>query len=1113
MVNSSAPILSGILYNWGMQFTLESIRDHVGAVSFQRGRQYFTSGRVIHLEMYENEIHGHVLGSQAAHYEVDLSIDQDGEIADSDCSCPVDYACKHVAAVGLKALMQLSQQPSSVKKQSQPHKSQLTAQWTTALTALINNQEKQAAAPFQLQILLAFEKNWKYQGEMFEQMLSMRFGGRKHKIGSQRKQQATEPLWDITIRPRLFNPATGHFSISKIKWNDAAYNSTIYWDYIDGKLSEQHYAYLQLLSAGIDRYGSGWERIKDDKASFLWKLLQEHEAYGVSLLGGEKGQYPLVMSKTPLVVGLIIEDSDEGVLLHKTITLEGKPIEQKTVAFAGDPPVFAVVYEKEQYVLHPVPTQLPKEQLAQASLVIPKTDIPLLQQEFLPKLARQVTVSTHTNAITLPETVDPTPLLSVQRKGKAAISVRAGMTYEGKTYFFSSIPEYETIQGKTVLFKKENVQKAREVFDRFIPNLNDEKPFFLEGIDAARFVVETIPQLQEQLPNLIVQKGEDLPDYTFDVSEAEVSYSVDESDESNDWFDLQVTVKIGKEDVPFQELFAALAQGQEYILLASGKYFLLNTMQFTRLRQLIAEAKSFQEKDTEGIRLTRFQAGLWDELQQTGIVDKQAKRWQDAMQGLLSLKQVGLQQIPKSVNATLREYQQEGYSWMYFLREHGLGGILADDMGLGKTIQAIAFMAKARLDKGNLPFLVVAPTSVVENWDVELAKFAPKLTRVILRAGDRSVALSAISKTDVVVISYPLLVRDFEQLKKYHFDTIIFDEAQMVKNYQSKAYGLARKLKTHTKIALTGTPMENNLMELWTITSLVAPGLFPTPEKFTEHYRTPIEKYQDKEKLQQLRRRIRPFILRRQKSLVAKQLPPKNEQVLRLELNAQHKHLYEKQLQYERKRVLGLLETGGLKEHRFEVLRSLMRLRQMCLHPVLLDEKYAKISATKLEALLERIEELVAEGHRVLIFSQFTSFLRLVRQMLEINNYKYLYLAGETKKRGELIRRFNEETAIPIFLISLKAGGFGLNLTAADYCILLDPWWNPAVEQQAIDRTHRIGQTKPVFVYKMIAKDTIEEKVLALQEKKRKLFQNVLDEEGVFGSLITEDDIKGIFSE
>jgi SNF2 family DNA or RNA helicase len=340
---------------------------------------------------------------------------------------------------------------------------------------------------------------------------------------------------------------------------------------------------------------------------------------------------------------------------------------------------------------------------------------------------------------------------------------------------------------------------------------------------------------------------------------------------------------------------------------------------------------------------------------------------------------------------------------------------------------------------------------------------------------------------------------------------VILDEAQMVKNYQSKAYGLVRQLKSNSKIALSGTPMENNLMELWSIFSIVAPGLFPEPKAFQQLYRNPIEKSQDKEALARLRSRIKPFILRRKKELVEKQLPQKIEQTLFVDLNPEHRKLYDIQLQYERQRVLGLIETGGLKEHRFEILRSLMKMRQMCLLPNLVDKKHPLHIATKLDILTDSLSEILAGNHRVLIFSQFTSFLSEVKNSLTKQKTPFLYLDGSTKNRGDLIKRFQTDQSVSVFLISLKAGGFGLNLTSADYCILLDPWWNPAVERQAIDRTHRIGQTKSVVVYRLIAKETIEEKVLALQQKKQKLFQNILEDENIFGPVVTEEDIKGLF--
>jgi SNF2 family DNA or RNA helicase len=466
---------------------------------------------------------------------------------------------------------------------------------------------------------------------------------------------------------------------------------------------------------------------------------------------------------------------------------------------------------------------------------------------------------------------------------------------------------------------------------------------------------------------------------------------------------------------------------------------------------------------------------------------------------------------PAGLKAQLRPYQIEGFSWLLFLHQFKLGGILADDMGLGKTVQVISLALASRKNKlTDKPFLVIAPTSVVENWELEVKQFAPNLRCLVMRSGDRTSLLNKIIKSDLVITSYALFQRDYEKLSACQFDTLVLDEAQFVKNYHTKAYGLIKKLEIERKIAMTGTPIENNLMELWALFSLVAPGLFPEPKKFTEIYRTPIERNGDKIMLAKLRSRIKPFILRRKKEIVAKELPPKIEQISYLDLNAAHRLIYDRHLQKERQKVLGLIKDSGFKDNRFEILSSLTRMRQLCLHPELIDKKYSHIPATKVVALIEQVKDIVAEGHHILIFSQFTSLLGKVAEEVKKNNLSYLYLDGSTKNRQELIGRFKTGKT-PIFLISLRAGGFGLNLTQADYVLLLDPWWNPAVENQAIDRTHRIGQKNSVFVYRLIAKNTIEEKVLALQEKKKKLFNNVLEDGEVFASLVSEEDIVNIF--
>jgi SNF2 family DNA or RNA helicase len=359
------------------------------------------------------------------------------------------------------------------------------------------------------------------------------------------------------------------------------------------------------------------------------------------------------------------------------------------------------------------------------------------------------------------------------------------------------------------------------------------------------------------------------------------------------------------------------------------------------------------------------------------------------------------------------------------------------------------------------------------------------------------------------VTSYTLLRMDFETYGSLPWSGLILDEAQSVKNYQSKAYQCARKLPAQVKVAITGTPMENNLMELWSLLSITAPGLFPNPERFRDYYARPIEKSANAELLAQLRQRIRPLIKRRTKEQVAADLPEKQEQVLEVELQPRHRKLYQTHLQRERQKVLGLI--GDLDRNRFTVLRSLTLLRQLSLHAGLVDESYSDVPSAKIEALLEQISDVVGGGHRALVFSQFTRFLKLVRSALEEAGVPCCYLDGSTTNRPAVISSFKEGTA-PVFLISLKAGGFGLNLTEADYCFLLDPWWNPATEAQAVDRTHRIGQTRHVMVYRMISAGTIEEKVAALAARKAELFASVIDSDGAFSSSLTADDIRSLFT-
>jgi superfamily II DNA or RNA helicase len=625
---------------------------------------------------------------------------------------------------------------------------------------------------------------------------------------------------------------------------------------------------------------------------------------------------------------------------------------------------------------------------------------------------------------------------------------------------------------------------------------------------AAEWMKQVLPGL-ERTPGVVVERAHDVPRFVELTDSPALIIEKIPAASKTDWLDLALKLTIGKEVVTVAEVLLALGRGDTKLFLANGHYLSLKGEFFNKLRGLLAESADVPDPISGKVSVSRFQQSWFQELQALGVVNKELETWAKTLQTIAD-PDMSRFTVPASLQADLRPYQREGFAWLCWLFEQQLGGILADDMGLGKTVQTIAFLLYIQKSL-TAPVLIIAPTSVVENWDAELHKFAPSIQRVVLRRGDRTELLEKIQNGSVVVTSYALLRRDHAALLTHAWSAVILDEAQHVKNYQGQAYKLIRELRTMSRFALTGTPLENNLMELWTMLSLSCPGLFPDPEHFRQFFKKPIENGTNPERLAIIRKRMKPFLKRRTKELVGKDLPPKTEQVLLLEMESNQRKQYDLFLHKERQRVLGLLAEGGLQEHRFQVLTSLLRLRQLCLHPRLITATDTTTPAIKIDELMEQLEEVVAEGHKTIIFSQFTSFLELVKQALAAKKWRYSYLDGATADRRAAIDEFQKNADVPLFLLSLKAGGVGLNLTAADYCIILDPWWNPAVEDQAIARAHRMGQTRPVMVYKYIVKDTIEEKILKLQEKKRQLFKNVIDEGELFGQGITEEDIREIF--
>ena len=552
-----------------------------------------------------------------------------------------------------------------------------------------------------------------------------------------------------------------------------------------------------------------------------------------------------------------------------------------------------------------------------------------------------------------------------------------------------------------------------------------------------------------------------------------------------DWFGLEGELCIEDLQIPLVELFAALRSGSRFVPLGDGGFATVSDD--LRQRLAIMDDVSFPERSR--LNVSRAAAGMIKEAIGADMVAEIDQRWQDAIERLTDKTKVP-KKAPKELKATLRDYQLAGYKWLSQLSHWNLGGCLADDMGLGKTVQALGIL----LDRRQIgPALIIAPTSVGGNWLRETEKFAPSLKPLLYREHDRDQLIQNAGPGDLIIVSYQMLLRDGERFSSRTWGTLILDEAQYIKNFNTKTCATVRQLQADWSLALTGTPLENHLGELWSLMRVISPGLLGSWERFRERFADPIERGRDHQRLLSLGRVLRPFMLRRTKSEVLTELPPRTEIVHTVELSA------EERKRYDAARLAALAELSSNnkgendQQRRIRILSWLTRLRQLACHPQLVDPRWSK-SSSKLDAMMEIIRELVEGNHRALVFSQFVQHLKLVRQSLDKDKIKYQYLDGSTTaaKRQAAVDAFQRGEG-DLFLISLKAGGTGLNLTGADYVMHLDPWWNPAVEDQATDRAHRIGQTQAVTVFRLVAKDTIEEQILSLHASKRELIAGVLD--------------------
>ena len=1004
-----------------------------------------------------------------------------------------------------------------------------------------------------------------------------------------------DPVRDRADGPRCLNlrpvvrGASGRWVRTGISWSELRYAR--------GGFDPVHVEILRTLYALASSAASSsfyfdaptWVDASTIPPTALWAVLGDARRRGLPVVESDRAQSPVEIVAGPVASELLLERAQDGGLgLGVALHVEGRPLEAREMLAIGTPPG-GFVRRRGTALDGTGPLQLlalevPLDETAArllarpGSLHVPAADVRRFLLDVLPVLRERFGATSVDARIEVPARPAPRLFLQVVRlpdhvthldwQWRYAVwddVADAGPSGTGTGTGTASGADPVLVAGLgDHVDRLRDATAEAEILERLagrVPRLlralqagadqggSTAAHAELSGMTTARFFAEELATIEEVAasdPDLgIDEVGADgSVDYRR-ASGVEITVEVMPAEGGRDWFDLGVIVHAENRQIPFALVFTALAKGQSRLLLDDGLWFELDDERFDRLRELIAEARVLQDTMGSTIRVNRYHAGLFEELEEMGVLGGQEAAWRAAIGGLAGGARPGPVPAPDGLRATMRPYQHEGYEWLEFLRSNGLGGVLADDMGLGKTIQALAMMQRAREASGSAqpteggteggtaadgtaadgtasavepavprpaPFLVVAPTSVVENWVTETARFTPGLTAVALRetrARRRTPLAEAIAGADVVVTSYAIFRLDFEDFSAQRWQGLVLDEAQFVKNHQSVAYQCARRLETPFKLAMTGTPLENNLLELWSLVSIVCPGLFPMPARFTDYYARPIEKENNQQRLDLLRRRIAPFMLRRTKETVVKELPAKQEQVADVTLNPRHRKVYDQYLQRERTNVLGLVDR--LDDHRFEVFRSLSVLRQAALDVSLVDEAQAAIPSSKLEALFDMLDDIVAEGHSVLVFSQFTQFLGKVRDELGRRGIEHAYLDGRTRKRAEAIASFTSGK-VPVFLISLKAGGFGLNLTAADYCILLDPWWNPAAEAQAVDRAHRIGQKRKVMVYRLVSTNTIEEKVMALKASKSRLFSSVIDGGAAGGGGLTAEDVRNLLA-
>ncbi|WP_409523158.1 SNF2-related protein [Nitrincola sp. MINF-07-Sa-05] len=1042
--------------------------------AFQRGERYYEQGRVILLTQKHDasRIRALVAGSGSRPYEVDLQQDEDGLYG--LCSCPVGHDCKHVVAT---ALTWLEEYGSHMSRETVDEALPSWELWLASMPTSVADKVPGALELARHYLLYELQQSTTGRLEM-----SMQKGYLKKNGDWSQLRHYNPDLYRISYDAPEFMTPQDLAVLRLLKGSENPFYGYVLEGERGALLLQQ-----MLLTQRLRMKESGvWIRAgAEQPLLWHWQEVREFCQLQPTLSDGRVCQ---VLPLTPPFY--LCEHPTDLSTEHST---------------------------EQQYETGRLLTDMPANQVAHLA------SMPAIPQSDLPRAALMLRHRFRTDQLPLPETVDEveeintfTPILTlissvgdddIRLPGMLVTFDYGGyrIAFNTDEYSDQQVDQVVTLEGKSRLVRRDNeaeegVLQQLAQLDLRIYGYDESGAWIWQPISssATEFLSRWQSLLDNSLPALQAQdwQVEIDPSYNFEVSRT--AFEINVSDGADHWFEFGLRLPLGEQLLDTREVIAEwLAQGMpdELVLMSEKGWLRVDAAPLHPVHGLILELYQ-QNRLQSPVTLPPFQAVQL--IEQADLDLREAPLTEELMQQLKSFNGLQPVQTPSGLRAELRPYQQQGLAWLDFLQQYGFGGILADDMGLGKTLQTLALIQRMKeLGRLTSPAMVIAPTSLMGNWLHEARHFTPDLRVCLVHGPQRAEQFEQMVGSDLVVTSYPLLLRDQPHYADINFSLLVLDEAQAIKNPKTKLASAVRKLTAQRRLCLTGTPLENHLGELWALMDFALPGLLGGWAAFNQNFRNPIEQDGDSNAQQLLARQVAPFMLRRTKREVVAELPPKSEMVQHVELGGRQRELYEAIRVSMEKRVRDLIASKGLARSRIEFLDALLKLRQACIDPrlVKLDQAASITQSAKLEWLADNLPEMVEEGRQILLFSQFTQALALVEALLIKQGIEYAKLTGQTRKRQQMIDRFQSGDA-RVFLISLKAGGSGLNLTAADTVIHIDPWWNPAVEQQATDRAYRIGQDKPVFVYKLVASDTVEERIQQMQQKKQALADALFDATG-----------------